>query len=292
VYVYKQAFAAKPNKIVNLRVMVTTPPGFDPKKSRAPTIAFFHGGGLAAGAPTVWLPESFYFAARGFITATFQYRLVNTHGATTKQSVADAKSAIRWLRLHAADLGVDPQNIISAGDSSGGYLAVATALNESANEEAGDELKISSVPQLVMALYPVLDGSLPKYTPDLSMTALLKEKKTTLPPMLLMQGGADKHPWTPPTVARAFCDESPDCIYADFPGQDHAFVGILEQYRQALVDMDTFLINAGKISGDVSQVPTWVSGAKGHCQMNGTLIRDFEKQYGYIDGNGEVGGVW
>ena len=42
--------------------------------------------------------------------------------------IADAKSAIRWVRGHATELNIDENRIAAGGGSAGGYLAASTAL--------------------------------------------------------------------------------------------------------------------------------------------------------------------
>lgn len=53
---------------------------------------------------------------------------------------ADAKSAMRYVRGHAAELGVDPTRIAAAGGSAGGHLAAFTAIVASVAQ--ADSLKV------------------------------------------------------------------------------------------------------------------------------------------------------
>lgn len=114
-----------------------------------PAIAFFHGGGWVFGNPAEFHGACRRYAAKGFVTCSFQYRLsVNADGTyphpdiTLVESVKDARSAIRWLRANAARLGVDSDRIVVAGQSAGGQLAWGTVLFDSVNE-ADDDPAIS-----------------------------------------------------------------------------------------------------------------------------------------------------
>ena len=36
-------------------------------------------------------------------------------GSTPMDAVTDARTAVRWVRGHAADLGIDPQKLVGCG---------------------------------------------------------------------------------------------------------------------------------------------------------------------------------
>ncbi len=126
---------------------------FHPEQARPPNahpaIAFFHGGGWAFGSPTEFHEACRRFAAKGFVTFSFQYRLtIKEDGTyphpdiTLVECAKDARSAIRWLRANAVELGIDPQRIVVSGQSAGGQLAWGTVLFDDINE-ADDNLEIS-----------------------------------------------------------------------------------------------------------------------------------------------------
>ena len=91
-------------------------------------MVFFFGGGWNGGSPAQFYPHAAYFRTLGVVVITAEYRTKNSHGTSPFDSVEDAMSAIRWVRTHAARLGVDPDRIVASGGSAGGHLAAATAM--------------------------------------------------------------------------------------------------------------------------------------------------------------------
>ena len=92
-----------------------------------PVIVFFFGGGWKNGSFTQFVPQSEYFATRGIVAFSADYRIESKHKTTPDVCVEDAKSAIRWVRANAGKLGIDPNKVIASGGSAGGHLAAATA---------------------------------------------------------------------------------------------------------------------------------------------------------------------
>ena len=86
-----------------------------------PTIVWFHGGGWTAGSKNFPGPAA-KLVGRGYAVASAEYRLAGE--ATFPAAVHDAKAAVSFLRLHAADFGLDPERFRAFGISSGAYLAV------------------------------------------------------------------------------------------------------------------------------------------------------------------------
>lgn len=74
--------------------------------------------------------------------------LRNVYVATFPAQVEDAKTAVRWLKAHAADYSIDPTRMVLAGDSSGGHTALmvhATQDLAQFDAEPGQPLGIGAV---------------------------------------------------------------------------------------------------------------------------------------------------
>jgi acetyl esterase/lipase len=294
VYVYKQAWAPGLNRPVDLRLYVHYPPGFIPGRSDPrPALIFFHSGGWTAGDPTLWFPESLYFASRGMVTISVQYRLRAVDGGSYTDSIAnaiaDAKSAVRWVRKYAAALGVNPNQVAAAGDSAGGHVALATATVPGFDSEAGGpDAAISSSPNLILVAYPVADTVVDE---RLSPYAFLNG--ANLPPTLYLQGTADT--WTPYDTAVRFCEKTNAlaghavCEFVALAGAEHAFLGTARFYRPALLAMDQFLVAHG-----------WLVGGRGDMAgiiQNAELVRrasfiQWARENGYTGNDLYPGGVW
>ncbi len=142
---------------ISLNLHVFYPEGHK-KTDKTPVLIYFHGGGWVGGSYKKFLAEANYFANRGIVAITAEYRIRNTHGTTPFESVNDAKSAIRYLREHALELGIDKNKVIAGGSSAGGHLAAAAG-NIIGLEEEGEDLTISSKPNALVLLFPVFDNS-------------------------------------------------------------------------------------------------------------------------------------
>lgn len=140
---------------VELKLDVFLPPDHDASDSR-PAVVFFFGGGWNGGVTKQFYEQSRQLAKRGVIGISADYRVKARHKATPFECVSDAKSAIRWVREHAAELGVNPDQIVASGGSAGGHLAVCTGLIEGLEEESEDQ-SVSSVPNAMILFNPVLD---------------------------------------------------------------------------------------------------------------------------------------
>ena len=83
-------------------------------EDRRPALVFIHGGGWGSGDPGQWFTQCRYFASRGLVTASVEYRLKGNE-VEISGCFADCKSAIRYLRRHAGELGIDPSRIAVVG---------------------------------------------------------------------------------------------------------------------------------------------------------------------------------
>ena len=122
-----------------------------------PAVVFIHGGGWAAADRTNGHPIIRLLAENGFVAASIDYRLSGE--APFPAQLEDGKCAIRYMRAHAARLGIDPGRIGVVGGSAGGHLAALVGLvpAEAGFEGEGGWAGVSSKVSAVADLYGVSD---------------------------------------------------------------------------------------------------------------------------------------
>jgi acetyl esterase/lipase len=97
------------------------------------------------------------FAAAGITCFVLRYRLpADGWAAGPNAPLQDAQRALRLIRAHADDYGVDPARIACLGASAGGHLAGLLAARSDTTYEAVDSAdEVSHRPDLNVLLYPV-----------------------------------------------------------------------------------------------------------------------------------------
>ena len=80
------------------------PPGHDPAKAKVPGMILFHGGGWSGGTLAQFRAACAYFASRGLVCATAEYRMLGKSDAKLpageskkRVCVTDARSAIQSI---------------------------------------------------------------------------------------------------------------------------------------------------------------------------------------------------
>ncbi|MBV08665.1 alpha/beta fold hydrolase [Rubinisphaera sp.] len=101
-----------------------------------PAIVCIHGGGWANGNRVNHENIAQALAARGFVVATISYRLSGE--APFPAAIHDCKAAVRFLRAHAKEYGIDVENIGAIGLSAGGHLTALLATSSGVPELEGD----------------------------------------------------------------------------------------------------------------------------------------------------------
>lgn len=235
-----------------LHLHVFEPEGHRPS-DRRPAFLAIHGGGWTGGNAMGFYPFAAHFSAQGMVGISLEYRLRNVKdGTTVFDCVRDARSAVRWIRQNAEDLGIDPAQIVVMGGSAGGHLAVSTALFNDVNED-DDPANISARPDALILMYPVIDTSADGYGQakigdrwrELSP---VHHVRGGLPPALIFHGTADSV--TPYVGAKAFHNQSISAgntsTLITFPGGRHGYI-IFDraEYDHALIQMRDFLRQQG-----------------------------------------------
>ena len=220
-----------------------------------PAIIFFFGGGWNKGTVNQFVPHSKHFAGLGMVAVVADYRVRSRHDVTPFDCVADAKSAVRWLRQHAAEYRIDPDRIVAAGGSAGGHLAASTALVDGLDAD-GEDLKVSARPNALVLFNPALDMiELRKHMRADSLRAKgispVHHMRKGAPPTIIFHGTADTT--VPFTQATRFCDAMKEygnsCEVVPFEGRTHAFFNLSKgggaDYRTTIKETEEFLMSLG-----------------------------------------------
>ena len=161
-----------------LNLHVFSPKGEVQAAVLRPCAVFFFGGGWKNGSYLQFVPQAEYLASRGIVAICADYRILNVHKTTPDKAVEDAKSAIRWVRGHTAELGIASTKIIACGGSAGGHLAACTAL-VSAYDAESDDKTISAKPDALVL-----------FNPAMNIATLFKERIAAGHPMTLEKAEA------------------------------------------------------------------------------------------------------
>lgn len=96
-----------------------------------PAVLVIHGGGWIRGEPADMEHFVDRLTAEGYAVANISYRLAPEHRWPAQ--FEDCRAALRWLRLQAGGLRIDPERIGVLGYSAGAHLAVMLGVHSPAN---------------------------------------------------------------------------------------------------------------------------------------------------------------
>lgn len=217
------------------------------KEGPLPCAVFFFGGGWTGGDPFQMEEHCKYFASKGIICMSADYRVKNTQGTTPFECVKDGKSAVRWIRANAAALGVDPDKIIAGGASAGGHVAACTDIIVGYEEE-GEDTTVSSRPNALFLLNPVVDTTEDGYGSEKfdegedTLISPVHHIVSGICPTIIFHGTADT---TVPfenveRFTQLMHDAGNRCKLVPFEGENHGFFNHInfQGYRDP-ADFDT-----------------------------------------------------
>lgn len=260
-----------------LRMSLLVPRTSAPK----PAVVYFPGGGFTSADFEKFIEMRYALARAGFVVAAAEYRVVPTKFPAL---VEDGKAAVRFLRAHAAEYGIDPERIGVLGDSAGGYLVqMLGATSGEKGWDRGDWLDQSSSVQAVASLYGIsdlltigkglgearesvhrspavteallLNGPAFDVNPGKSIFEDLQKAREASPighidgsepPFLLLHGSADTlvSPEQSAELFRLLRERKVDVEYRLYEGADH---GGLVWFRESVIDgiVDWFKVKLG-----------------------------------------------
>lgn len=217
---------------------------------KVPCIVFFHGGGYRTGTPEKFRVMSQALADRGYLAVSVQYRLLDEGDAMPRDAIEDGRSAMRYIRSHAASLGCHPDRIAAAGGSAGGHLALMTALKSPFDDRA-DDLSVSPRPAALILLNAGYNLTRFK-RPEAMVISPTHIVAGDLPPTLMMHGTADKAVHF--SEATEFRDKAAavgakDVTLVPFEGRGHGFFhaqkGDGSDFKTVIDQIDGFLRRLG-----------------------------------------------
>lgn len=240
-----------------LQLFIFNPPGHKPSDS-SPAVVFFFGGGWKSGHPNQFGRSCQYLASRGIVAISADYRTRDRSDTTPREALMDAKSAIRWIRQHASEMGIDPNRIAAAGQSAGGHLAAAAATTKGFEEE-GEDRTVSCRPNALILLAPVFDNGpggfahekVKDYWQEFSP---MHNITSETPPTVVLLGTKDKHiPVATAEKYKALMEKAGGrCDLHLYQNQPHGCFRpeVPDVFSRYLADMDRFLASLGYLQGE------------------------------------------
>ena len=169
--------------------------------------------------------------------------------------MTDAKSAIRWIRQHANELGIDINRVAVSGGSAGGQIALSSAVFDDFDEPDEDR-SISSKPNALVLFNPTVDTTRTENLKSLfgeraREASPLHHIAPGFPPTVIFHGRADT--LVPYATVEEFCRESTrvrnQCQLFGYEGATHGFSNLSREegkwYRETLLETDRFLTELG-----------------------------------------------
>lgn len=117
-------FAQRPTGALKLQLLRPVVPG----GGRVPLVVDVPGSGWAGAEGYRHVPAMTHIAERGYAVACISYRGTYRDDVRFPAAVQDLMEAVRFMRAHADEYGIDPARVALLGDSSGGHTVALGAL--------------------------------------------------------------------------------------------------------------------------------------------------------------------
>jgi acetyl esterase/lipase len=241
-------------KRLNLAMKVWYPAGWKPGGKPLPAAVMFFGGGWHSGDISQFDGIGPHLAKQGMIVVAPQYR-TGQQKVQPNICLEDAKSAMRYVYTHAAELGIDSKMIAAGGRSAGGHLAAATAFARGFDAE-GDDTSIPTRPAALVLYNPVIDNgpggfrhdSVKAYWQNFSPLHTIGKNP---PPTIFITG--DKDQYTPIETAEKYKAEMEKhggrCELVVHKGGVHGSPFHPSFYDTTFSRIDAFLASLGYVAG-------------------------------------------
>lgn len=255
-------------KVLNgrkLNLLVMKPEDKTHANNNRPVLVWIHGGGWTGGNAGQFIPHLRYSADRGAVGISIEYRLIRKNnipddGNTTKLTdcIADCRDALRYIREHKEELGIDSGRITVIGDSAGGHLALCMGILDAPMVEKADAVVdcngITDFNNTTWQEYLPHSKDMKEEIQEFSPLFHLDKND---PPLLILNGGRDNLV-TPTEASKLYLEAKRvgiDCEYELFDDMQHAFIltnyhSTDEQITRAMIAIDKFLVKRKLLEGE------------------------------------------
>ena len=238
-----------------LKAHVFLPPGWSAADQR-PAIIFWVGGGFRSGRVGQFTARAGYFASRGLVTICAEYRGRDSHGILIDSCAEDARSAIRWVKARAKELGVAPDKVIASGGSAGGCLSLLVA-REQGPDAPGDDLAISTRPCAMLLFNPAVGKSVmetigwggPAQAAVNAQIAALDTPQQSEPPVIMFFGTEDSFLIVARDFNRRALAQGSRCELWIADKKAHGFFNNQPWHDATTRLADDFLVSLGYLKG-------------------------------------------
>jgi dienelactone hydrolase len=250
VYVYNAEYGRRGE------IEIHFPEGHDPATDRVPGIILFHGGGWRRGDRSQFRALSHYFASRGLVATTAHYKLADrdalgnrTANPSPKRAcITSAKSAIRWLKQNADELGIDPDRIIGGGGSAGAHVLLLATLNPGLNDPA-DPADIDTSVVAYVLFNPAFQPGSDRHDPEVNIEEHLH---VDMAPMVVFWGSNDNWlgGWDQTFNRMKALGIDSKLTWWTAVGEGHAFFNDEPWKSLTMIEADRFLVRQGLLQGN------------------------------------------
>jgi len=185
------------------RLDVLVPDGPSPPGGR-PALLALHGGGWRGGGKGEYGRSLAPLVRRGLVVVAVDYRLSGPDAPSWPGNLDDAREAVRWVRRHARDYGIDAGRVGVIGASAGAHLALLLGETADPRDAAGrvdavidffgpaDLHALASDPSGAGGSVELFLGGPPALYPErYDAASPLRRVAPGGPPVLIVHGGDD-----------------------------------------------------------------------------------------------------
>jgi len=175
--------------------------------------------------------------------------------------IQDVRSAMRWVKTHAAEFSGDPNRVVLMGGSAGGYLVEANILLDGP-DTPGEDTSVSPRPAVAVLFNPVLNGAAGGWAEHLvgdrwKDLSPLQRVTREQPPTLILHGADDHTVGVPDTLdfQKRLLALGVRCELDLYPGQGHGFFNHPPYTLATILATDAFLTSLHLTAGPAPTQP-------------------------------------